>query len=60
MIFKQKNYQNIDDINGYSIKYGHIIDDKSGVHGEDKQLGMYFVSVDEINNLLKTFRENNA
>lgn len=28
----------------------HIISDTSGINGEDKQLGMYFVSVEEINN----------
>lgn len=28
----------------------HIISDVSGINGEDKQLGMYFVSVEEINN----------
>lgn len=27
----------------------HIISDTSGINGEDKQLGMYFVSVEEIN-----------
>lgn len=41
-IFKQKNYQNIDDINGYSIKYGHIIDDKSNII--DEVLVSYFKS----------------
>lgn len=28
----------------------HILLDKSGVNSEDKQLGMYFVSIEEINN----------
>lgn len=28
----------------------HIISDKSGINGEDKQLGMYFVTVEEVNN----------
>ena len=28
----------------------HIIDDNSGINAEDKQLGMYFVSIEEINN----------
>lgn len=28
----------------------HIISDTSGINGEDKQLGMYFVSVEEIEN----------
>lgn len=28
----------------------HIIADTSGINGEDKQLGMYFVSIEEINN----------
>lgn len=28
----------------------HIISDTSGINGEDKQLGMYFVSVEEIDN----------
>ncbi len=28
----------------------HIISDTSGINGEDKQLGMYFVSIEEINN----------
>lgn len=27
----------------------HIISDTSGINGEDKQLGMYFVSIEEIN-----------
>ena len=28
----------------------HIISDTSGINGEDKQLGMYFVTIEEINN----------
>lgn len=28
----------------------HIISDTSGINGEDKQLGMYFVSIEEIDN----------
>ena len=27
----------------------HIVEDKSGINGEDKQMGMYFVTVEEIN-----------
>lgn len=39
-IFKQKNYQCIDEINGYSIKYGHIIDEESNII--DEVLVSYF------------------
>lgn len=38
-IFKQKNKQNIDDIKGYSIKYGHIVDDNNII---DEVLVSYF------------------
>lgn len=40
-IFKQKKYQNIKDIKGYSIKYGNIVDDKQIV---DEVLVSYFKS----------------
>jgi len=38
-IFKQKNVQNIDDIKGYTIKYGYIMDDSKIV---DEVLVSYF------------------
>ena len=38
-IFKAKNEKNIDDINGYSIKYGHIIENEKIV---DEVLVSYF------------------
>ncbi len=38
-VFKQKNHQNIDDIKGYSIKYGHIVDNDNII---DEVLVSYF------------------
>ena len=38
-VFKQKNAQNIEDIKGYSIKYGHIFDNNSII---DEVLVSYF------------------
>jgi len=38
-IFKQKNHQNIDEIKGYSIKYGTIVDEKDVI---DEVLVSYF------------------
>ena len=38
-IFKQKNHQKIDEIKGYSIKYGHIIDNQNVI---DEVLVSYY------------------
>ncbi len=38
-VFNQKNHQNIDDIKGYSIKYGHIVDNDNII---DEVLVSYF------------------
>lgn len=50
VILNSKKYPNVTWEKFVKKINNHIISDTSGINGEDKQLGMYFVSVEEINN----------
>ena len=50
VILKSEKYPNVTWGDFVKKINAHIISDTSGINGEDKQMGMYFVSVEEIDN----------